>query len=376
MKQHTIIVGAGIIGLATAEKMLREGFNVLLLEQGKVGKEASWAGGGILSPLIPWNYSEAVTRLTQYSARIYSDWTSTLHALTGTDPEYTKCGMFILPPYNIKAAMNWCSEYDIRMHLSNLSRLIPSKNFEAINRCDRMQQAIHLPDIAQIRNPKLLQALHQRVIQLGGEIIESCKVQHLIVKQNSVKQLQTSSGRFAADYYIIAAGAWSTQILGQHAHNLIIKPVCGQMLLFKFQNPPIPAILVQNSSYLVPRKDGHLLVGSTSEEKGFNKQITANAKKQLMEKALTVLPQLYKMPIIRQWSGLRPASPQNIPTIGQHPDLTNLFINSGHFRYGVTMAPASAEILTNAIMGLSQPIDTNPYQAGWINYSHKSRHEV
>ncbi|SEM96659.1 glycine oxidase ThiO [Nitrosomonas marina] len=364
MKQNTIIVGAGIIGLATAEKMLREGFKVLLLERGKVGKEASWAGGGILSPLIPWNYSEAVTRLTQYSAKIYSDWAAKLHAFTGTDPEYNKCGMFILPPYNIKTAMNWCSEYDIRMQLSNLSRLIPSGNFEAINRCDRIQQVIHLPDIAQIRNPKLLKALHQRVIQLGGEIIESCNVQHLIVKQNSVKQLQTSSGRFAADYYIIAAGAWSTKLLGQHAHNLAIKPICGQMLLFKFHDPPIPAILVQNSSYLVPRKDGYLLVGSTSEDKGFNKQITANAKKQLIEKALTILPQLHKMPIIRQWSGLRPASPQNIPTIGQHPDLTNLFINSGHFRYGMTMAPASAEILTNTIIGLTQPIDVNPYQAG------------
>ncbi|SER42595.1 glycine oxidase [Nitrosomonas sp. Nm51] len=362
MKRGTIIVGAGIIGLATAECLLRLGFKVLLLEQGKVGQESSWAGGGILSPLMPWHYPEAVTRLTQYSANLFSEWASALHTSTGIDPEYSQCGMIVLPPYDIKTAIHWCSKNDIHINQLKLPRFIPSNRNGTIKQCDTMQQTILLPDIAQIRTPRLLQALRQRVIQLGGEIIENCTVQRLIVKRNSVSTLETSSGQFAADHYVIAAGAWSAKILGQYAFGLTIKPICGQMLLFKFEHPPIPAILTQSSTYLVPRKDGHLLIGSTSEDKGFNKRITVSARKQLLKSALAILPQLYKMPVIRQWSGLRPASPLNIPTIGQHPDLTNLYINSGHFRYGVTMAPASAEILTNTMIGAPQPFDVNPYQ--------------
>ncbi|MCB1948197.1 MAG: glycine oxidase ThiO [Burkholderiales bacterium] len=362
MKQDVIIVGAGIIGLATAEHLLRLGLKVLLLEQRKIGQESSWAGGGILSPLMPWHYSEAVTRLTRYSANLFSEWSSTLHTLTGIDPEYSQCGMIILPPYDIKTALHWCSKNDIKINQLKLSQYISFKRNETIKQCDNTQRAILLPDIAQIRPPKLLQALHQRVIQLGGKIIENCTVQHLIVKQNSVQTLQTSSGQFAANHYVITAGAWSAKILGQYTLRFTVKPICGQMLLFKFESPPIPTILILGGTYLIPRKDGYLLVGSTSEDKGFNKQVTISARRQLLKTALTILPQLYKMPIIRQWSGLRPASPQNIPTIDQHPNLTNLYINSGHFRYGVTMAPASAEILTNIINGTPQPFDVNSYR--------------
>ena len=106
MQQDVIIVGAGIIGLATAERLLKQGIKVLLLERGQVGKESSWAGGGILSPLMPWHYSETVTRLTQYSASLFSDWASTLHTATSIDPEYNQCGLFILPPYNLETAIH------------------------------------------------------------------------------------------------------------------------------------------------------------------------------------------------------------------------------------------------------------------------------
>ncbi|MCB1986531.1 MAG: glycine oxidase ThiO [Burkholderiales bacterium] len=370
MQQDVIIVGAGIIGLATAERLLKQGIKVLLLERGQVGKESSWAGGGILSPLMPWHYSETVTRLTQYSASLFSDWASTLHTATSIDPEYNQCGLFILPPYNLETAIHWCSKNETNIQQIRLP--VPySTNMTHINR-KKIEQTIYLPEIAQIRNPRLLRALRQHVIQLGGQIVENCTVHGITIKQNKVQFLFSSCGRFVADNFIIAAGAWTKEVLGRYALGLDIRPICGQMLLFKFDTLPLQALLVKNGTYIIPRKDGHLLVGSTLEDKGFSKQITITARNKLLRDAITVLPQLHNMPIKNHWSGLRPASPQNIPTIGQHPDLANLYINSGHFRYGVTMAPASAKILVNEILGIAQPFDVTPYKAGWHEKEHFS----
>ena len=144
-----------------------------------------------------------------------------------------------------------------------------------------------------------------------------------------------------------------------------IKPIKGQMLLLKFITPPVHNILVQNDLYIIPRRDGHLLIGSTLEDVGFDKQTTTSARDNLLMRAQAILPILHKIPIKQHWAGLRPASPDNIPIIARHPLINNLFINSGHFRYGVTMAPASAEILVNEIMSIPQPFDTTPYQMGW-----------
>lgn len=357
MKQDAIIVGAGVIGLATAERLLTQGAKVTILERNCAGQESSWAGGGILSPLPPWDYSDDVTCLTSYSAKQYPAWTSALHKASGIDPEYEISGMLILPPYNIEIARHWCSTRKIKINHPP----IPSSSLTE----NQTERALFLPAIAQVRNPRLLRALLKRVVQLGGKIIERCTVSELKTVHRQVQSIASSHGDFFADHYIVSAGAWSKEILGVHALKLDIKPIRGQMLLFKFDSPPIHTILVQNDLYIIPRRDGHLLIGSTMEDAGFDKQTTTSARDHLLEFAQAILPALHGMPITRHWSGLRPASPQNIPTISRHPVIRNLWINSGHFRYGVTMAPASAEILVNEIIGGPQPIDITPYQSGW-----------
>ncbi len=365
MKYDVIVVGAGIIGLATAEYLLQQGLNVLILEREYVGKECSWAGGGILSPLIPWNYPQPVTCLTKFSVNLFPEWTARLHAVTGINPEYHQCGMLILPPYDLGSAIHWCSRNNANMHQLELPQHISTERNKKVSHSEAETRTIFLPSIAQIRNPRLLRALHRHVIRLGGQIMENCTVHNLTVKQGRVRSLQTSRGKFTANDYAITAGTWSKEVLGQYAFNLEIKPICGQMLLFKFEEPPISAVYVKGNTYLIPRKDGHLLVGSTLEDKGFNKQITISARNQMLKNASAILPELYKTSIVHQWSGLRPATHRNIPTIGQHPNLTNLYVNSGHFRYGITMAPGSARILGNAILGATQPLDIYPYQFGW-----------
>ncbi|MDE2388512.1 MAG: glycine oxidase ThiO [Betaproteobacteria bacterium] len=367
MQQDVVIIGAGIIGLATAERLLIHGAKVTILECNKAGKEASWAGGGILSPLFPWNYSDTVTRLTRYSTRQFPAWISALHQTTGIDPEYEISGMLILPPFDGETAQRWCSKQGIRIEQRSACDIDSTNNNTEIHSLRPKDHALYLSDVAQVRNPKLLSALRSRVEFLGGKIIENCAAHHLRIAHQQIQAIDSSCGEYTADYYIVCAGAWSKEILGIHAPELKIKPIKGQMLLFKFDVPPIQPVIVQDDVYLIPRRDGHLLIGSTLEDTGFDKQTTATARDYLLQRAHAILPMLQGMPLKQHWSGLRPASPENIPTIGRHPDIRNLLINSGHFRYGVTMAPASAEILVNEITGASQPFDTTPYQVGGWN---------
>ncbi len=383
MKPDFIVIGAGIIGLATAQRLLAQGgAAVTVLERGLAGQESSWAGGGILSPLCPWNYLDEVTRLTTYGAALFPAWAASLHEATGIDPEYEVSGMLVLPPppldteWDAQAARQWCAAHGVRVEENfpfSLARPLASLSPRERERPPsppwgeswREGDALFLPDVAQVRNPRLLRALRTRVEQLGGCMVEHCTVRDMVVINGRVQALATSGGVFSAENYIVTAGAWSKEVLGQYALQLDIKPVRGQILLFKFDAPPLRHIVLQGDLYLIPRRDGHLLVGSTLEEVGFDKHTTITARDDLYQRAQRVLPQLCDMPLVRHWAGLRPASPRNIPTIARHPQLENLYLNSGHFRYGVTMAPASVEILLNELAGAPQPFDVAPYWAGW-----------
>lgn len=363
--QDFIVIGAGVIGLATAVQILEAGATVTILERGEVGQESSWAGGGILSPLCPWDYPDEVTRLTEYSAAMFPAWVTELFAFTGIDAEYEVSGMLVLPPYNTQAAQEWQI-----LHGENVKQGVSIYPLLANGQNDylhcQVEKSLFLPAVAQVRNPRLLCALRKRVEQLGGRIVEHCEVQEIVAdNKQQLYGLGTSCGHFCADHFIVTAGAWSKRVLGNYALDLDIMPMQGQMLLYKFRTPPLRSILLQGDLYLIPRRDGYLLVGSTLEDVGFNKHTTLATRNYLSERAQKLLPELATMPLINHWAGLRPASPHNIPTIGRHPLLNNLFINSGHFRYGVTMAPGSAMILLNEIMGKPQPFDTHPYQKGW-----------
>lgn len=352
MNKRFLIIGGGAVGLTSALALLQSGYRVTLIERGQVGQEASWAGGGIMSPLCSWDYSEAVTRLTQRSMALFPEAAAILHATTGIDPEYQRSGMLILPPLQNEHAAQWCAAHQVESRHVALTDYLPGLR----------GNGLLLPEIAQVRNPRLLRALRKRVEMLGGEILEQHEAQQFEIADGEIASLQTSQGKLTADGYIVAAGAWSRTLLGEYALNLDVRPVRGQILLFKFDAPPFSQILLQNSLYLIPRRDGHVLVGSTLEEVGFDKSTTVEARDSLLQRVHTLFPDWKNHPPIQHWAGLRPGSKDNIPTIGRHPQLTNLYGNCGHFRYGVTMSLACAELLMGEIEGRPQPLPMEEYR--------------
>ena len=353
MSQDFVVIGAGIIGLATALELAKRGSKVTVLERAVAGGESSWAGGGILSALPPWRYAPAVTRLTTWSEQLFPGWVDELVSATEIDPEYHRSGLLMLPEFDREAARTWCREH--------LVDCVPVQSTDISPRILLEAGALWLPQIAQVRNPRLIKALRRRLEIAKVKVIEHCEVSAWKISRHQLASVVTPRGEFSAAGYIVCGGAWSKHIMGNFSLCLDIKPVRGQMLLFKAQPGFLTNIVLQNDTYLIPRKDGHILLGSTVEHVGFDNSTTEEAKNQLLSWAAKLFPQLTEKLLVRQWAGLRPGSPENIPTIDRHPQLDNLFINSGHYRYGVTMAPGSARLLVNLLLGVSQPIDCSPY---------------
>jgi glycine oxidase len=341
LKEEIVVIGAGVIGLSCAYELTQLGAKVTVLERGDAGAESSWAGGGILFPLLPWDYGKPVTALTELSRQRYPGWIDKLRLQSGIDPEYLVSGMRVLPPYDIATALAWCGAHGL--HAEN------------------DDDVLFLPDVAQVRNPRLIKALRRSLELMGVGIVEHVEVSGFRFDRGRVAGVETNRGDYAADNYIVAAGAWSGTLLGDLVPKTPIWPVRGQMLLFKAEAGLLPHILLQDGIYLIPRLDGQILVGSTLEDVGFDKSITEDAQVSLLSKAVAMFPPLGQASLIQHWAGLRPGSPDNVPVIGRHPEIENLYLNAGHFRYGVTMAPASAILLANMIAGKAQPIDVAPY---------------
>jgi glycine oxidase len=331
MMRDVMIVGGGLVGCLTAMRLTKQGIKVTLVDRGTLGAESSWAGGGILFPLLPWNYSETVNQLALAGATLYPALAEELISDTGIDPEYIVSGMRVLPNFDRVDAQRWCEISGIDAEFQD--------------------GTLWLPQIAQVRNPRLIKALRRWLELHGVALQEGIEIASLMVRADYISALQTMNGeRLQADQYVFTAGAWSKQLLGAYKLDIEIKPMRGQMLLYKLPANTLQNILYCEDFYLIPRRDGHILAGSTVEDVGFDKSITAQAAADLHHKAVKLLPALANETPVNHWSGLRPGSPDNIPVIARHPALENLWLNTGHFRYGVTMAPASANILLRQML--------------------------
>jgi glycine oxidase len=351
-----LIIGGGVIGLLTARELASAGANVTLVEMGDTGQESSWAGGGILSPLYPWRYGGAVTALAGWSQQVYAELCTALFEETGIDPEYNASGLLILDPEEHDQALAWAEAGQAVVQVIDHDEIkLKEPGLET-----GMRQALWFPEIGQIRNPRLTKAL-RAAIDKRVTIREREEVLELRTEHGRIIGARTTSGQIDADRVIVCTGAWTAQLLEKLGRKPEIHPVRGQMIQFYAKPGQIHHLTLFRERYVIPRKDGRVLIGSTLEETGFEKHTTAEAKEELYRIAIDLFPLLKRTPIEDHWAGLRPASPSGIPYIGPYPEVEGLFVNAGHFRNGLVTGPASARLVADLVLARSPILPPSPY---------------
>jgi len=351
------IIGSGIIGLLTAKEFVDSGCSVTLIDKSLSGRESSWAGGGILLPLYPWRQPRAISALVIESIKKYPLLSGELFKATQIDPEWYDCGLLICKNPDIEIASAWCEKYHIPFDKADKSY------FNQLN--SKTYHPLWLPKIAQARNPRLLKSLQAYLIDAGVVFMENCTVNHCEIKNGAINTISTNKGKTVINQLIICAGAWSSPLVNSlfpDLSDIEISPIKGQMLLFEAEPETLLHMVLDDDRYLIPRRDGKILVGSSVEHCGFDKSISSDTKKKLYAFATELFPALRNFPLIDHWAGLRPGTKQGIPYICKHPEIKNLSINAGHFRNGLTMGPASAQLMVDLILNRQPSIDPEPYK--------------
>ena len=352
------MVGGGLLGMLTAFFLRGEGLSVTVLDQRNVCRESSWAGGGILSPLVPWAYPDPVSELVHWSQRQYPALAVELHEQSGIDPEWQQSGLLMADTSLEPRITRWQARYPCR-----IERVAPGKVRELEPGLAPFREpALLLPDVAQIRNPRLCQALAASLRTQGVRMHEHVQVHGLQITGDTLAGVMTDKGGFHSERVVVAAGAWSAVLLGDLLPDLAVSPVCGQMIQYDTRPGMLQHIVLANGRYLIPRRDGLLLAGSTLEYTGFEKNATREARDSLADFARQLLPGLTDCKIVNHWAGLRPGKSDGIPIIGEHPEIKGLYVNTGHFRNGVILGPASARLLVDIMMGRSSFTTPDAYR--------------
>ena len=345
-----LVIGAGVVGLMSAFALLKRGVSVSVLDAGAPGAGSSWAGGGIVCPVPPWNYGPVVEQTVRTSREQFDAWLPEIEALSGIDCEYHQSGLLLSGNPNqhdfVAMSATW------RAQTSERTVVGQRQDFDAgLPHGD--WPAVLLPDVPQIRNPRLIQALVASHRALGGDLCAHCPVERLVQQADGrISAWQKTTCLGVGERVVLAAGAWSDQILQASGLSpLGVSPMRGQMLLFHLPPDQAPKHITNTGEgYLIPRLDGHILAGSTIEDVGFDTAPTPSAADKIHQMAVSTWPRLQSAPIIQHWAGLRPGHGSDEPAVGhRHADWPGLWVNTGHFRNGLGMAPACAEQTAEAL---------------------------
>jgi glycine oxidase len=359
-RADVLIVGGGVIGLSTAYYLAsRFAATVTVIDRGPLAREASWAGAGIIPPGRPEGATSPFDRLRAISATLIATLSAELHERTGIDNGYRVTGgVELLTGHSIdtdawsREGIEWQS--------------VAGTQLQAVEPAlaQDVGPAYYLPGMAQIRNPRHLKALIAATDARHVELRPGCPALSLNHEGGHITAVIAGNDRLVANAYVVAAGAWTDSVLAPLGLAIDCRPIRGQIALLRTQAPVLSRIVLAEKRYLVPRDDGRVLVGATEEDAGFDPSTTAAGIGDLLRFATGMVPALETAAVERCWAGLRPGSPDGLPTLGRMPGFDNLWVAAGHFRAGLQLSAATGLVMAEALTGRPTTLALEPFRAG------------
>jgi glycine oxidase len=353
MKDHhdIVIVGGGVIGLTVARALALRGVrDVCLVERGNLGTEASWAAAGMLLPQVEADAADDFFNLACQSRDLYSAFAAALHEETGIDVELDTTGTLYLAltDHDHEEIQK---RYERQTQAGLSVELLSAAEARECEPCisESTRGALRFPKDIQVENRRLLSALANSVNKLGVTIATQTTVDSLIIEGNRVHGVQTSRGVINTSTAVIAAGTWSS-FIKTSPQSPMIEPVRGQMVCLEARPQLTRHVIYTPRGYIVPRQDGRLLAGSTSEHAGFAKCVTAGGIAAILRNALEISPAISDLPVVDTWAGLRPHAAGGLPVLGPYGEIDGLFYATGHYRNGILLAPLTGELISEAII--------------------------
>jgi glycine oxidase len=362
------IIGGGVVGLSLAYELARNGFYVGLFDRRETGREASWAGAGIIPPASWYMDHPALHGLATLSRSLFPRWSEQLREEGEIDVGWRISGGIYLAA-NAEDGQRLDQRFSgwvargvavERLTCDELGVMEPAISLEVLTACRGWEpSAFLLPDEAQIRNPRYLKALARACGRRGVALHSNCAVDGFETSGERIVALCCGEHKIVADQYCLTAGAWAGRLSDALGVRASIKPIRGQMALVANPHVHLCRILHLDGRYVVPRDDGLFLVGSTVEDVGFDSSPTRAAIDQLLTFASGLLPGLAANPPVRCWAGLRPAANDGLPYLGRLPGWDNGWIAGGHYRSGLQLSPATAVVMSALICREEPPVDVS-----------------
>jgi glycine oxidase ThiO len=274
----------------------------------------------------------------------YATYSKELEALTGESIGYRPCGI-IAPFYQGQSAPHDAKQYQTSQ---DLLKIQPGLGGEVTG-------GWWFPEDGQVDNRRLMRSLQAALNLLKVEQIDGITVERLVAVGDRITHLATDRGPWQAEHYVLATGAWSQDLVP-----VPVVPRKGQLLALQSQGRLLERVVFGAEIYLVPRENGRIVVGATSEAVGFASGNTGAGIEQLLQATRRMVPGLAQLTIEEFWWGFRPATPDELPLLGPGPQ-GNLTLATGHYRNGVLLTPITAEVVADVVLGRSPEVDLKPF---------------